>query len=77
MLGFMKKMLEYSSTKNGISYNKMQEYCKMYASDKRYKPCFNACTCSWNFNQTGYITYRCIRYYYMQNGENSVLVEIA
>lgn len=77
MLEFIKKMLEYSSEKNGISYKKMQEYCNLYASDRRYKPYLNACTCSCYFNQTGYITYRYMRYYYMQNDKNSVLVEIA
>ena len=28
MKKFVKNMLEYASTKNGINYDKMQEYCQ-------------------------------------------------
>lgn len=77
MLEFVKNMLEYAATKNGINYNKMQEYCKMYASDRRYKPYFAGATCSSAWNESGFIVYRGMRYYYRQNGENSVIVEKA
>lgn len=75
MLKFVKNMLEYASTKNGINYEKMQEYCKMYASDRRYKPYFAGATCTWAWNESGFIVYRGMKYYYRQNGENSVIVE--
>ena len=76
MLEFVKNMLEYASDKKGISYEKMQEYCKMYASDRRYVVYLSASTVSWNYNQSGIIKYRGVRYYYRQSGLNSVLVEI-
>lgn len=74
MLDFVKRMLEYASERNGISYNKMQEYCKMYASDKRFKPYFLGATCSWSWNQNGFIVYRGVKYYFHQH-ENYVAVE--
>ena len=75
MLEFVKNMLEYAATKNGINYEKMKEYCKMYTSDRRYKPYFAAKTCTWSWNESGFIVYRGRKYHYRQNGGNSVIVE--
>ena len=77
MKKFVKNMLEYASTKTGINYNKMQEYCKMYASDRRHKPYFAGSTCSWNYNQNGFIVYRGTKYYFRQCGQDLVYVEFA
>lgn len=74
-MNFIKNMLEYASTKTGINYEKMCTYCKLYASDKRYKPMFKAATCTWSYNETGIISYRGRDYYYRQDGINNVIVE--
>ena len=71
---FVENMLKYASEKNGINYDKMIEYCKIYASDKRYKPKFLASTCTWSYNQSGIIRYKGGEYYYRQEGDK-VFVE--
>lgn len=63
---FIKNMLEYASEKTGINYNKMVEYCKLYASDRRCKPFFLSSTCSWSWNNSGIIKYKNSKYYYNQ-----------
>lgn len=63
---FIKNMIEYAKTKNGINYNLMIEYCNNYAADKRYKPFILASTTS---GKSGILKYRGYKYYwYIING---------
>lgn len=74
-MNFIKNMLKYASEKKGINYNKMVEYCRNNANDKRYKPRFISSTTSWGYNQTGIIEYKKQRYYYKQYKTDVIIKE--
>lgn len=73
---FLKNMLLYSITKTGLNYDKMLEYCKIYAADRRYKPFILASVTAYSYcNQSGIIRYMGCEYYFKFTNKDNVIVE--
>ena len=64
------KALQSGATETGFNYAKANKYMKENAGDGRYSLFCLAGTCSWNFNMSGTIQYRCSAYRFWQTKTN-------